>query len=90
MAPARLTPAPADAPSNGGEISGPVRIKVGESTGDLRIVRPERISPPHRILVDGVAVMVPAATPPDLLDEIRAALSQPWTPFSNIFHRFVY
>jgi len=75
MAPARLTPLPSNQPL-GEADAGPVRIKVGEATGELRLVSPERISPPHEISVEGVSVMVPASTPPELLARIREALGE--------------
>ena len=71
---AAMAPALLAAPASATEPSGPVRIKVGEATGSLRLTVPEKFSPPHEISVEGVTVSVPAVAPPELLDRIRAAL----------------
>lgn len=58
------------------KVTGPVRIKVGEATGDLNIQIPDKFSQPHMVDVAGFTVTVPAFAPPELVDRIRAALSR--------------
>ena len=58
------------------EVTGPVRIKVGESTGGLKIDIPNKFSEVHRIEVAGITVTVPAVASPELVARIRAALAR--------------